>query len=249
VIADYTLAPLTMEADQLQELIEDSYAILLSIRITPPAMSLKTALGGLLDAANHILLYPPADAAEFGAMTSNSGSILRHSRSSSGLFCGSSGGAAMSEKSERSPGMGRGGVYEYDLTMTDKVDLIRRALDEILVTLNPRPERTKGPTVGESAIGETAIETLPATPADSASSSTTRLTVLPVPSLIPVGASGFDLSGTPELSEITKWDFDVFSVSEKSALAGVMWRLVDSLGLAAELRISTVTLCGFIQGE
>ena len=71
----------------------------------------------------------------------------------------------------------------------------------------------------------------------------------PVPSLIPVGATGFDLSGTPALSDITQWDFDVFSVSEKTALAGVMWRLVDSLGLASDLRINTSTLCGFIQGE
>lgn len=230
VIVDYTLSPLSMEAESLQELIEDSYAILLSLRITPPALSMKAALGQLLDAANHTLLYPPADAVEFGAMTSNSGSIIRNGVMSSGTVNGNS------SSSFKAGTFG----YEFELTMTDKVDLIRRVLDEILVTLIPRSHKIVDGVTGATTDGITLPSTDPAT----ASSTPQRQ------ALMSIGASGFDLSGseTPDLADITQWDFDVFTMVKKSALAGVMWRLVDSLGITSELKMSSSVLCGFIHG-
>ena len=56
-----------------------------------------------------------------------------------------------------------------------------------------------------------------------------------------------DLSGTPALADITQWEFDVFSLTDKAALTGVMWRLLDALGVADALGVKPSALSGFVQ--
>ena len=55
------------------------------------------------------------------------------------------------------------------------------------------------------------------------------------------------MTGVPELSTMSIWEFDVFDIPDKRVLMGVMWRFIDALGVGRELGISESALQGFVQ--
>ena len=55
------------------------------------------------------------------------------------------------------------------------------------------------------------------------------------------------MSGVPELATMSVWEFDVFDIPDKRVLMGVMWRLIDALGVGSDLGVSESSLQGFVQ--
>ena len=118
----YELNKLSMDMEALTEYTEDKCAIVLVIRpLVPasPSVSVHDSLEGVLDNINGILLHTLSPASITTAI---------RSRSSSGYdFVPTSGGSS-----------GAAMPVESLWTIAERVDLIRRSLDELIVTLHPR---------------------------------------------------------------------------------------------------------------
>ena len=55
------------------------------------------------------------------------------------------------------------------------------------------------------------------------------------------------MTGVPDLSTMSVWEFDVFDIPDKRVLMGVMWRLIDALGVGQDLGLNDSALRGFVQ--
>ena len=127
----YELNKLSMDIEALTEYTEDKCAIVLVIRpliAAAPSVSVHESLSGVLDSINGILLHTLSP-------DSNITTTVR-SRSASGLEFGSSHGGLIGSSGSVIP-------VESLWTIAERVDLIRRSLDELIVTLHPRISTSK----------------------------------------------------------------------------------------------------------
>ena len=127
----YELNKFSMDIEALTEYTEDKCAIVLVIRpliAAAPSVSVHESLSGVLDSINGILLHTLNP-------ESNITTTVR-SRSASGLEFGSSHGGLIGSSGSAIP-------VESLWTIAERVDLIRRSLDELIVTLHPRISTSK----------------------------------------------------------------------------------------------------------
>ena len=118
----YELNKLSMDIEALTEYTEDKCAIVLVIRplvTASPSVSVHDSLAGVMDTINGILLHTLSPSSNI--------TTTNRSRSASGLEFGSNHGTS-----------GRSMPVESLWTIAERVDLIRRSLDELIVTLHPR---------------------------------------------------------------------------------------------------------------